>query len=291
MNKMNIYELLVDKNEDKIVIGIDKTISLGSEIDELSNFKNIRYLGTTIIVNPEDNKQLEVHKIEFQNTNDMIFELITKHIFKFITQTDDSHTIYEILMRINDYFSCINEYKKLVKKLLGDIAEILFILLLQENNIDYRDHYQKTSNSLYDFYFDNFCVDVKAISSKKKTLKTSWRQITTVPQIYYYCFEISKLQNASNIFSLINLIINKNDYIKELENEWKIIYEFNKTIIDSWTIDRQNIKHYLLNNAALPKISIIEENGLRELLLEVDISNVKNENMNDLIMKIKNHQS
>jgi hypothetical protein len=168
---------------------------------------------------PQSNENLEVHRIEFQNVNRMMFSLITQHIFKFIAQLNDDYTIYEIFSELNDYFSCISEHKKLVKKLLGDMAEILFILLLQEHGIDYKSFYQKTANSLYDFYFKNFCIDVKAISSSKKTFKTSFKQIINVPEIYFYAFEINKLQNKKNILSLLNEIANKNEYLKGLENE------------------------------------------------------------------------
>ena len=288
MNKINVYELLVNENSDKIVIGLDKQIEFGASEDELLDFKNIKYSGTTLINNPHGSGTMEVHKIEFQNINPMMYELITKYIFKFITNLNNDYTICEIFSEINDYLSCVSEHKKLVKKLLGDIAEILFILLLKNNKIDYKFFYQKTANSLYDFYFNNFCIDVKAISPSKKIIKTSYRQISIVPEIYFYCFEINKLQNGKNILALLNEISDKNDYLKELDNEWQMLYKYNKSIIDSWTVDRAIIKNYLIDNSVLPKISIIEENGLKEMLLNIDISNCRSECFEEgLLKKIK----
>jgi hypothetical protein len=43
MNKINIYELSVNEDDDKIIIGIDKTIKLGADLDEFIDFKNIKY--------------------------------------------------------------------------------------------------------------------------------------------------------------------------------------------------------------------------------------------------------
>jgi hypothetical protein len=184
----------------------------------------------------------------------------------------ENMTLYDVFAQINDYFATVGQHKLLIKQLIGDLGEMLFIYMLQGHNIDYQKYYQKTEESLYDFNIDNKYIDVKTTSVKRKVITLTYRQLSTQQKIIFYCVEINKLEGQSNINDIIKLIREKNAYVRELEAKWDILYKLNPRIVDSWTVNIKDIVSFKVDPNQIPIIKVVEAGGLHEMKIEVDVT-------------------
>jgi hypothetical protein len=129
----------------------------------------------------------------------------------------ENSNLYDIFANINDYFATVGQHKAMIKDLIGDLGEIIFIYMLQKYGVDYQKYYQKTEDSLYDFNVDGKYIDIKTTSVKRKIIKLTYRQLITEQKNMFYCIEINKLEGRSNINDIITMIKEKNAYVHELE--------------------------------------------------------------------------
>ena len=282
-----------NKQEGYITYGIDeKYVSNTSNPKKLENIEWIS--SENLVWDNDPNDKIKVSLFKFKNLDKqkiLFIETFMIQYIKDLLDQNDKITIDDLLYFTSDYFSSKKHKYLLKEKLLGDLAEFSFILLLQENKINYLEHYQLTEKSLYDFYFDNIkkYVDIKVISNYKKTFMTSYRQMSQEDCIFIG-FLINKVHGKNNIIQIMEKIKNKNEYLSQKLDDWKQLYKFYQEEIDSWTIDFNEIenKYILIDEDLLPQIEIKKENGLKEMNLEISITNAQNKTISSFLEHIKN---
>ena len=266
---MTIYRLNLNNDISAIHIGFDIDIKKG---DKLPQYKNFEYIPPKEYVTNKGSKMLQI--LKFKNVTPERKKIISK-ILEAIEEFNENWTISGILEMFNEYFSK-NDEDCLVSNLVGDIGEIVFILKLQELNIDYRKYYQMDEHSLYDFTFNKIYVDVKTTSEGKKIINMSKRQIENCQRLWLFVCEINKIQGKLNVVNLLNMIKNKNRLIFEKLKYWQYKLDSNKRdVILSWTVDLEKVKCYLIDSEVLPKIEIKKEGGLVDISLKLSTTNCK----------------
>lgn len=268
---MIIYKLKsYNDSSDELNIGFEVNIKKG---DELPRYVNFEYIPPKKYQTKEGVKELQV--LKFKNITPEREKIIDK-VLEIIEQFDENWTISGILEQFSEYFSKSDE-DLLLSKLIGDIGETVFILKLQELNIDYQKYYQKDENSLYDFAFKRSYVDVKTTSENKRIINITRRQIENSKNLWLFVCEINKLNGRLNILDLLNRIKIKSNIIQKRLKYWesKLTNSDKKNLILSWTVDFDKVKCYFISNDALPEIEIKKEAGLIDISLKLSTTNCK----------------
>jgi hypothetical protein len=210
---MNVY-IREDKlkNNEELWIGFESTV-LPGDLELLKTFKNFEYSEPQEYIS--NNKKVLLHLLKFKNLTDDRKQMLLAIVNEYIEPLDQNKvTILDIFEMFHDYFAKEDD-DFIIKKLIGDLGEIIFILKLQTLGIDYKKYYQPQDFSLYDFNFNGMCIDVKTTSAKNKAIYISKRQLESTQKIGFFVCEINQLSNFHNIIELINKIIHKNQLIKQ----------------------------------------------------------------------------
>ena len=158
-----------------------------------------------------------------------------------------------------DLFSNNAEFS--LSKLIGDIGELILILLLQKYDIDYTKFYQIEDGSLIDFVTKKFYVDVKTTTANQKRFSTTLNQMKerNGKSVKYFIVEINKQRKTSgnfNILDLIEKIKNKSTSIKLMKTFWTEKYKKFSSQIDSWCVTLKDVSAYFFKSECIPNITI-----------------------------------
>lgn len=192
--------------------------------------------------------------IFFKNTNNFIQKIIQDFFEDLPSNTLFTQTT--LLNFVNEILNYISKPKFDFNKFIGDLGEVTYLKFLEENNID--DKFQTSPTCLTDFKF-----------SEVKTIVNSCNQISISKKQLDYIFQpmnksklivvkLTKNGGYKNIIQLIESIKNKNDYIIKLKEKYIFLYSNsdNKSSIDSFTINIENLSQYIFKVMRLPKIEI-----------------------------------
>lgn len=274
---MRIYNLNITTSQNELNIGFDEHIQIGGSLQQFKNFEYVPVKKYDTINGP-----INLHVLKFKNLDNDKKELIFYILKNYVEHLDeDKITILDIIESFSEYFSKKDE-DFLLDKLIGDLGEIVFILKLQDLDIDYSKYYQLDDNSLYDFNFNGHYVDVKTTSQARKLIYLTKRQAEAAEKISFLVCEINKLHGKLNIIDLLNLIEKKNKIIKEKIDYWNNKYKTNSSVIDSWTIDLTNVVTYFVDDKTIPSISVLKNGGLIDIQLKVSVASSKKKPISEI---------
>lgn len=264
---MKIYKLNIPHSKNEINIGFDSSIKAGGIIQ---NFKHFEYLSPAEY--ETSSGKVKLHVLRFKDINQEKEEIIFSILSNYVETLDERRTtILDILETFSDYFSKKDD-DFIIQKLIGDLGEIIFVLKLQELGIDYRKYYQLTEMALFDFNFNNHFVDVKTTSQYKKTIYLTKRQIEAEKDVSFLVCEINKMSGKSNIIDLLNMVNDKNDIINEKIKYWTGKLKTNSNIINSWTVDFQDVVTYFVDDKTIPSVSVLKNGGLIDMQLKISVA-------------------
>ncbi|MDR2835282.1 MAG: hypothetical protein LBV69_03655 [Bacteroidales bacterium] len=127
---MNIFN--IGREGKGFVIGIEKTAQLG-DIKKIDKFLNIVYEGEKTGIDEKGNKY-NFHQIRFLEGD----ENLANYLFSMLEDDKEINNSMSFVGIVEYIASLFRNHstEKTIQKLIGDIGEVLFILLLERNNVN-----------------------------------------------------------------------------------------------------------------------------------------------------------
>lgn len=255
-----------------------------NDVDTIEEIKNvnrtfIKYDSNYEIECIETNQKKECHIIKFENMPSSIFESIIQEIYNRKTQKNENliDSLKFIISLFNDH-KLKEEFKKTV---INDFSNLIFMYCCKKENIDITPFYIESCNSSY---FD--------IKNQKIIVKSKKDQSSNSIEFDYNksnLFELNKkieiaiadflfVEKQSNIIDLLESISITDPLILLKTNHYKSYYtnEIFSKIMDTYTIDLNNVKSYFIDNKIIPNIFIDDQTNLEGLSIKINISKSKN---------------
>lgn len=249
---------------------LEKELS-AQEINDLKKFENIEYLG----VKKSDN--VEYHVFQMRNVNDTFIRNLIENIFEKL-KSEKTVTLIDVFKNIYTIFK-YNRIPDKEKELRGDLAEILFLKLLEKNNIDWTKYYISDKNE-FDIQTPSINIEIKSYNNSKKNITTSLKQLIPgdCKNRYFIIVEIENTTNKKNILQLITSLKYKNNVTAEIEEKWNL---YGLDFLNKITADENN-KICYLNNNLLPHVEITPNKCFVNAKFELNVSFALDNSINDL---------
>lgn len=235
-----------------------------------------------------------LHKVSIELENEIIntecefvkFEKMPRKILESILlEIEDRFEKYnepleESLEFILNLFSDYKLKEKCEKDLIGDIGELIFMIKCKEHGINAENNIRILDDSLYDFYFGDFAVEIKTSTKRTNEIKITHRQLQEYSNKKIIVTVFQKMENMSNIFDLFNILDSSNIQIVSKKNQYLELAndDIYQKVINSYTVNLENVQCFILDDNLLPEINIVKNGGLKEIELVIDVSSsIKND--------------
>ena len=235
-----------------------------------------------------------LHKVSIELENEIIntecefvkFEKMPRKILESILlEIEDRFEKYnepleESLEFILNLFSDHKLKEKCEKDLIGDIGELIFMIKCKEHGINVENNIRILDDSLYDFYFGDFAVEIKTSTKRTNEIKITHRQLQEYSNKKIIVTVFQKMENMSNIFDLFNILDSSNIQIVSKKNQYLELAndDIYQKVINSYTVNLENVQCFILDDNLLPEINIVKNGGLKEIELVIDVSSsIKND--------------
>lgn len=235
-----------------------------------------------------------LHKVSIELENEIIntecefvkFEKMPRKILESILlEIEDRFEKYnepleESLEFILNLFSDHKLKEKCEKDLIGDIGELIFMIKCKEHGINVENNIRILDDSLYDFYFGDFAVEIKTSTKRTNEIKITHRQLQEYSNKKIIVIVFQKMENMSNIFDLFNILDSSNIQIVSKKNQYLELAndDIYQKVINSYTVNLENVQCFILDDNLLPEINIVKNGGLKEIELVIDVSSsIKND--------------
>lgn len=235
-----------------------------------------------------------LHKVRIELENEIIntecefvkFEKMPRKILESILlEIEDRFEKYnepleESLEFILNLFSDYKLKEKCEKDLIGDIGELIFMIKCKEHGINAENNIRILDDSLYDFYFGDFAVEIKTSTKRTNEIKITHRQLQEYSNKKIIVTVFQKMENMSNIFDLFNILDSSNIQIVSKKNQYLELAndDIYQKVINSYTVNLENVQCFILDDNLLPEINIVKNGGLKEIELVIDVSSsIKND--------------
>ncbi|MDR2847413.1 MAG: hypothetical protein LBV22_03690, partial [Mycoplasmataceae bacterium] len=129
-----------------------------------------------------------------------------------------------------------------------------------KNGIDWTRFYHNDENSLFDFNFKNFYLDVKNSTVSAKCVTVSFSQLG-IPEpkpnkeIKILVTEIERVEGKKNIVELLSLVTKQHDLLNQKIDFWKTV---DTRFINMYTADENN-RIFFLKKDKVPVINFVSK--------------------------------
>ena len=314
MKKNNPWENILASKNEKNINGIlaDKShlIEFYWAKDISGNLLFVLNASSKIILTAEIPKLngIDIRVGESERNNQLIFTLLShqdKEIFytlcmDLINSTkvlhNEDYAINTVLIRLEKWQYFLKNKRKPIdkKQLRGLIGELLFLknYLLENYSVeDSLNFWKAPLQSVHDFEFNSFSVEVKTKTSVNSIHISSYEQLfSELEHLLLYVVTLNEssqlLPNAFNIFSLI-------DEIKLLFGNIYYEEKFENLLLEYGFLEREEYKNYWFLYIAdefyevsetFPKISSIPE-GVESLSYRINLEKCKGYKAEDKILQ------
>ncbi len=285
--KENKEEVFLIDDENNYGIGVLTQSPITIQNIRKINQTYIRYVDKYNFVSDETGEERIAEFICFENMPKNILESIVSEIKNKLENNNDK--VDNILNFIINLFSRHKFNKKIRKQIMGDIGELIFMIKMKEKGFEVDKYYRKKEESLYDFNFKDFYVEIKSSTKFLNEITITERQVSEADNKVVVVSRYQMLEDKQNIFKLFEILNSSNPIILEKRNQYKFLYESDekaKKIFDDLTVDLDNTECFVLEEHLLPKIKIIHNGGLKELGYKIDISSSQKINIDTIISKV-----
>jgi len=244
-NNIHLSGILADKNhilefywaKDSFgnllfVLNAASEIIVNSKIPQLN--------GIEIIIGKHDRNNQLVFTLSSKEDKDMFHTLCIDMIESTKDMQDEEYAIKTILKRLEKWQYFLRSRRKVIDKrqLKGLIGELLFIQHYLLKNYDAEDtltFWRAPLQSVQDFEFNSFAVEVKTKSSVNSITISAYEQLfSELDHLLLYVATLNdstdKTPEAFNIYDLIDVIRNdikmKNSILEEKFNNLLMLYGF-----------------------------------------------------------------
>ena len=257
IDKNGDYGLFVsNKDENNIYLGDLKKIK----------YDYIEYKGEHEIISHKTNKSILAHYFSFDKEvfNIDFLKNICTEINKILEKENKS--IQASFEEMIQYFSKLKFQKDIGKKIIGDIAEALFMIKGQETlKIDFRNDLRLLENELYDFKHDQTFIEVKSATKKGNQFIMSLRQYHESKNKKIVIVKFTCLKEGHTILDLYEMLHPLPSLLMEKKKKWTDININSKNdILNRYSVNIANAKVYLFDDKNLPKIDVSEWNAMKD---------------------------
>ena len=242
----------------------DYNIHLG-DLEKIK-YDYIEYKGKHEIKNIRTNENIIAHYFSFDKEvfNIDFLKNICIEINKILEKENKS--IQVSFEKIIQYFSKLKFQKDIGKKIIGDIAEALFMIKGQEIlNINFKNDLRLLDNELYDFKHNDTFIEVKSATKKGNQFIMSLRQYNESKNKKLVIVKFTCLKEGNTILDLYEMLNPLPSLLMEKKKKWMDINANSKNdILNRYSVNIANAKIYLFDDKNLPKIDISEWNAMKD---------------------------
>jgi len=196
-------------------------------------------------------------------------------IIKQIFLQNDEDKILNVFQQLESLLEPNKEPSEV--RLRGHIAEILFLLFLEKNNIDWTAYYVSEDN-VFDLQTENYNIDIKSFTPDKSSIIVNDKQLlpSDKKKTIFICIELQITKNKKNILELIKSLKYTNSAVEKIKNEWA---NSNSSLLKI-TVDETNPICYLPGDC-LPFIRIEPHKSFISADFKLSITFAKDNKIND----------
>lgn len=224
-----------------------------------------------------DDVMYNVYIVKFKDIPSILLDAIKNAVDERIESYNEKKiNCFQAFKWVISLFNKTELTRKFHKKLIGDFGELIFIYKAKELGINIDEYLRKNDKHLYDFVIGNHYVEVKSSSKNLSHIKVNYRQLSESSDKTFVVSKFQVVENQTNIIQLLEKINSTNPLLVYLLHSYKTIFEKEHLdLLNETTVDLNNVECFVLEDDLLPEIKILKEGGLRNLVLEISITNSK----------------